>query len=247
MLRMLRVTLVPIGTCGVLLGGAWAGGAFQQAFGEPGAPARVRVADAYPARSAPGEIRIGDTLNVNGQRMQLSAFTTSDPPARVAEFYADAFSRRGLLPVAVAEERLGHVSVFDPEDGLQRFVTAIPERAGQTLVLLGVTDPRGFRLVRSASDAPYPVPEEHRAFLGYASEDGTTRAHSAQFVSGLSAAEVSRFYRARLEARGFSERRPGGPGLLEFAKGTEQISVALQSLTQDRGAAVFVTRVEGAP
>jgi hypothetical protein len=179
--------------------------------------------------------------------MQLSAFVTVDAPRRVVDFYAEAFTRRGLIPVAFADERLGHVSVFDPHDGLQRFVTAIPEQPGHTLVLTGVADPGGFRFPRSASNAPYPVPDDHRGFLGFTSEDGNARAHSGQYVSKLSVAEITQFYRASLAGRGFSERQQTGPALLEFAKGTEQISIALQLLGEERGAAVFVTHVEGAP
>jgi hypothetical protein len=186
-------------------------------------------------------------LAVNGQRMQLSAFVTTDSPQRVVDFYREAFARRDLIPVAAAQERLGHVSVFDPKDGLQRFVTAIPERQGHTLVLLGVTDPREFAVSRSASHSPYPVPEQHRAFVGYDSVDGPVRGQSGQFVSGLSAAEVARFYRGRLAERGFVEGPESSAGLLTFARGAEQISVAVQSLEQEHGAAVFVARVERGP
>jgi hypothetical protein len=241
-----RAAVAVVTSVGVLLAGAWAGGAFE-ARAAMGAAPRPVLAERYPARSHPGEIRIGDALSVAGQRMELSAFTTVDAPARVVDFYAEAFTRRGLIPVAFADERLGHVSIFDPADGLQRFVTAIPEQPGHTLVLTGAVDPRGFGFTRSDSRAPYPTPDEHRGFLGFASEDGNARAHTGQYVSTLSVADVAEFYRARLGAGGFSERRDGAPALLEFAKGTEQISVALQSLGEQRGAAVFVTHVEGAP
>jgi len=137
--------------------------------------------------------------------------------------------------------------MFDPEDGLQRFVTAVPEQPGHTLVLTGVAELRGFRFNQDASSAPYPVPDDHRGFLEFASEDGNARAHSGQYVSKLSAAGVAQFYRESLAVRGFSERHQTGAALLEFTRGTEQISVALQALGEDRGSAVFVTRLEGAP
>jgi hypothetical protein len=243
-IRLLRRALAVAATLGAIFAGAWADGAPRAALADHGARPRVDVADAYPQRSGPGEIRIGDALAVNGQRMQLSAFVTADSPERVVEFYREAFARRDLIPVAAAQERLGHVSVFDPEDGLQRFVTAIPERQGHTLVLLGVTDPREFAVSRSASQ-PYPVPEQHRAFVGYDSVDGPVRGQSGQFVSSLSASEVARFYRVRLAERGFVERTDSSAGLLAFARGAEQISVGVQSLEQEHGAAVFVARVEG--
>ena len=59
-------------------------------------------------------------------------------------------------------------------------------------------------------------------------------------------AEVARFYRAQLARRGFVERPESARGLLAFVNGREQISVAMQSLEEERGAAVFVTRLEGA-
>ena len=58
---------------------------------------------------------------------------------------------------------------------------------------------------------------------------------------------MAKFYRAALAARGFLERPESSPGLLAFAKGTEQVSVALQALAEARGAAVFVTHIAGAP
>jgi hypothetical protein len=236
-----RVALAASATAGLLVTTAWLGGAFRTAHAE-GAPRP----DLHPHRSETGEIRIGDSLTVNGQRMRLSAFTTAERPEQVVEFYAEAFRRRGLIPIAAARDQSGHVSVFDPADGLQHFVTVIPERSGHVLVLLGATDPR-LAAPRSTSAARYPVPDQHRAFVGYESADGPVRSESGQFVSTLSAAEVAKFYRARLAARGFVERSESGAGLLAFVNGQEQISVAVQSLEADRGAAVFVTRTEGAP
>jgi hypothetical protein len=232
-----------IGVCAgalVVLAGAWAGGA---------APLPAHVPEAYTSCGESGRIPVGDALVVNGQPMQLSLFSTGDAPAQVIGFYADAFRKRGLLPVATGQAHFGHVSVFDPEDGLQRFVTALPERSGQTLVLVGVTDPRhATRLISGASRAPYPVPEEHRAFLAYSSEDGGARAHSGQFVTALAVSEVAEFYRSRLAAQGYAEKKEeSAQGLLVFAKPGETLSVALQSLGEERGAAVFVNRAEGAP
>jgi hypothetical protein len=247
MRRMARFAMALLVACAVLVAGAWAGGGLDAARADLGSPPRIRGGEPYPARSAAGEIRIGDALSVAGERMQLAAFTTVDAPARVVDFYVDAFSRRGLIPVAFADERVGHVSVFDPQDGLQHFVTAIPEQAGHTLVLTGAVDPRGFRFDSSAKAAPYPIPDDHRGFLGFASEDGNARAHSGQYVSRLGVAEVAQFYRAVLLARGFSEKHDTGPALLEFAKAAEHISVALQSVGEQHGAAVFVTHVQGAP
>jgi len=247
-IRILRTALAVVGTCAVLAGGAWSGGAFRLAHaqagprtggGEPGAP---RAHDL-------GGIPVGDALVANGQSIQLSVSYTADPPAQVAEFYADAFRKRGLLPIASGDERLGHVSVIDPEDGLQRSVTALFEPSGHTLVLLAVTDPRQApRLMARVARAPYPVPEDHRAFLGHESEDGGARAHGGQFVTRLTVAQVANFYRERLTAQGYAERpAESGDGLLVFAKSGSTISVALQALEHRRGAAVFVSQTDRAP
>jgi len=82
----LCAALAVVFALGSLAIGVSAGGAFPRAEAEPGPPARLRVASEYP-RGAGGEIRIGDSLVVNGQPMQLSVFYTADPPARVIEFY----------------------------------------------------------------------------------------------------------------------------------------------------------------
>ncbi len=247
-MRFLRTAIAVLATAAVLLGGSWAGGACAPARAH-GRPPRANVPDAPPSARESAEIPVGDALVVNGQPMQLSVFYTADPPPQVAEFYAAAFRARGLLPIAIGDGRLGHVSVFDPADGLQRSVTALPDPSGHTLVLLGVSDPRhATRLVARTPSAPYPLPEEHRAFLGYGSADGSVRAHSGQFVTSLAAGQVADFYRARLTAQGYTERTGhSGGGLLVFGRSGSTVSIAVQSLEERRGSAVFVNHTEGAP
>jgi hypothetical protein len=247
-MRFLRTAIAILATAAVLLTGAWAGDACAPARAEPGRAPRASLPEAPPARES-AEIAVGDALVVNGQPMQLSVLYTADPPAQVAAFYADAFRARGLLPIAAGDERLGHVSVFDPTDGLQRSVTALRERPGHTLVLLGVSDPRhAARLVERAPSAPYPLPDGHRAFLGYSSEDGTLRAHSGQFVTSLAAGQVADFYRERLIAHGYTERSGhSGGGLLVFARSGSLVSIAVQALEEGGATAVFVNQTEGAP
>ena len=228
----------------VLLAGAWSGGAFalpRQSLlpQEAGEPAYARAS----------EIPVGDSLEVAGQRMRLSVFYTADPPRRVTRFYADAFRARGLLPVVAADAGLAHVAAFDPSDHLQRFINAVPQPAGQTLVIVGAIDRRApATLTRGAADASFPVPENHRAYLGFRSSDGAARAESAQFVSALSPVAVARFYRTALTRSGYRETTdaPGG-SLLTFTNDGVALSIALQNLDEAGGAAVFVTRSEGRP
>lgn len=254
--RLLKATLASTAACLVLLGGAHLGGATgafstAQAKGTQKARGKERPAPtahapvAEPDEGPAPEIPLGDSLDVSGQPMQLSLFVTEDPIEKVVGFYSDAFQKRGLLPIAHSEGQLGHVSVFDPHDGLQRFITALPQQ-GQTLVMVGRTNPRKPpRLLRGAKSAPFPVPEEHRAFLGYASEDGGARAQSGQYVTRLSVAALHDYYRAELSAVGFAERGDSADGLWLFSKGELSISVAAQALEDRSGAAVFVNRIEG--
>lgn len=223
----------------MLMAGAAAGGAFAQAHGAEGLPARGTGEQVYPA--AAGQVAVGDALRVNGQPMQLSIFFTADGPERVVRFYAAAFRARGLVPVLGP----GHVSAFDPRDGWQRFVSALSQPTGETLVMAGAVDARRPpRLLNGAESAGLPAPPQSRGFLGYASEDAGTSAQAAQFVSPLAPAGVASFYRKELIASGWAERG-AGPGWLEFARGHELLSVALQALSDDKGCAVFVTRTTG--
>jgi hypothetical protein len=225
---------------GALLGGASAGGALApvshggsaQGAGSPGA----------------GELSVGDALEVSGQPMQLSLFYTADSPRRVIQFHADAFRTRGLLPVLMGDHALAHVSVFDPGTGIQRFVSAVPQPDGQTLVLSGATNPRRPpRFLRGAEGASFPVPSGHRAYLGFHSAEAGTRAESAQFVTAQPVHEVESFYRQALAAQGFSEKQDlSGGSLMIFSRPGATVSVALEKLDENRGAAVFVTRVDGA-
>jgi hypothetical protein len=238
-MRLARAAIA-ISAASVVLGaGAWAGGAF--AFSARSAASTF----AYPARV--DEISIGDALRVAGQPMRLSLFFTPDPPARVARFYLDAFRARGLLPVMASDADLAHVSAFDPASGLQRFVSALPRPEGQTLVLTGATHPRQPpRFLRGSEGASFPVPPASGAFLGFSSEDSGARAESAQFMTALPPGEVASFYRRALGEQGYAERRDGaGEGLLIFLRAGATVTVALQSLDEKGGAAVFVTRVEG--
>jgi hypothetical protein len=233
---VVRAAFAVIGTLAVLAAGAWAGGGFA-------APA------SYPNRTEAGEIRVGDALVVGGQPMRLSVFYTDDAPPQVVQYYTEAFRRRGLLPVATADSSLGHVSVFDPADGLEHSVTAVAGRSRETLVLASSSDLRQApRFTAGSAGAPYPVPPENRAFLGYASADPGSRAHSGQYVTSLSAAQVAGFYRRELAARGWAEKKgESAEALLVFEKAGQTLSVAVQALEEAKGAAVFVTLIESAP
>ncbi|MFL5312265.1 MAG: hypothetical protein ACJ79H_17675 [Myxococcales bacterium] len=181
--------------------------------------------------------------------MQLSVFYTTDAPDQVIAFYAAAFRARGLLPIAAADRHLAHVSVLDPADGLQRGVTAFVERSGRTLVLLAVSDPGSVPdLFARAPESLYPVPTEHRAFLGYSSTDGSARAHSGQFVTSLAPQQLAQYYRDGLGAQGYVEWTHGADGgLLVFTRRDSTVSVAVQALAEGGGSAVFVNHVDGSP
>ncbi len=125
----------------------------------------------------------------------------------------------------------------------------LSERPGRTLVLLAVSDPKGVSsMLAPAPEAPYPIPVEHRAFLGFSSEDGSARAHSGQFVSELAPPQLAHFYREQLGTQGYAERTEHpGHGLLVFSRKTSTISIAVQELDERGGSAVFVNQVEGSP
>jgi hypothetical protein len=231
----------------VLLAGAWAGGGFATADAAvAGRPPRAAVEKAYPT-TADGEIPVGDSLVVNGQPMQLSLFVTEDPIAKVVEFYRSAFAARGLVPLAQSDDQLGHVSVFDPEDGYQRAITALPQPDGRTLVLVGVTNPRKPpRFTRAHAGMPFPVPPEQRGFLGYESKDGSTRAQNGQFAWSKSAPEALEWYRQKLAAEGYVESKDQTAGSVAmFVRRDAQVTVATQALGDKSGSMVFVNRVEG--
>ena len=238
-LRLLFSLSAAVAALGV---GAYAGGAFAPA--QAAASTRpARVSDEQPYDNPPegGEIAVGDALSVNGQPMQLSIFFTSDGPERVIGFYAEAFRARGLTPIVGG----AHVSAFDPHDGWQRFINAVPQAGGQTMVMIGATNPRRPpRLVDGAAHAGFPVPAENRGFLGYLSEDVGTKAEIGQFMTALSVEEVAAYYRKELLARGWAQR-DASESMLTFARGGEMITVSMQALDAKQGAAVFVNRTEG--
>ena len=245
-MRALRLSGFLLAACAVLVAGAWAGGALAPAQAQGGRPSRATDALAYERHSEVGEIAVGDSLEVNGQPMQLSIFYSSDPPQQVVQFYADAFAARGVLPVVSADPQLAHVAGFDTRDGLERFISALPQPDGQTLVLVGITNPRRPpRFTRGADEAGVPVPKENRAYLGYRSNDEGAQAESGQYVSALSSAAVLAWYRRELPARGWAERtQDGSPALALFAKGGSILSVAVQALG-DKGSAVFINQTSG--
>jgi hypothetical protein len=233
----LRLALGLLAGALVLFGGAFAGGA----LGAPGtAPVVSRSSRAYDRPSSGGEIEVGDALEVNGQPMRLSLFYTADPPARVIAFYTEAFLERKLLPITST----GHVAAFDPEDGQERFISALAQPGGQTLVLVGTTNPRRPpRLLHGADHATFPVPPGSSAFLGYRSEDAGARTEAGQFVCGRPATEIAAFYRRELAAQGFREHA-STPAWLDFERSGETLSVGIQAL-DDTAAAVFVNRLQG--
>ena len=236
MMRFLHGCAAVGGATAVVALGAWAGTAGRST---------EELADRGRSQ---GEIPIGEALEVNGQPMQLSVFYTEDAPERVAQFYADAFRARRVMPIVAAERGIAHVSGFEPRDGLQRFVNALPQPDGMTLVMVGVVDPRRpLRLSQRAADSDIPVPLEHRAFLSHRARDQGVAAETAQFVSSWGPSEVLAFYRRELGARGFLDRtRESSSTVAVFAKGVAMISVAVQPLSEQNGSAVFVTQTAGA-
>jgi hypothetical protein len=240
----LRLAIALCAACAALFGGAWAGGAFAR----PGPAPRAQAATPY-AHEAQSEIAVGDGLVVSGQPMQLSLFYTSDAPDKVVAFYADAFQARGVMPIVIGDKNMAHVSGFDPRDSVQRFISAVPQPDGTTMVMIGLTNPRKPpRLLRGAQTAGFPVPPENRAFMGFRSDDAGAHAESGQFVSSLSPAQVAAFYREKLPAQGYAESKPDSTeSMLVFRKQGATLSVALQKLEEKSGAAVFVNRVEGDP
>jgi len=185
-MKALRLSIGFATAGAVLLGGTWAGGAFA----ELARSGQARAGGAPPYPSA-GEVRLGESLEVNGQPMELSLFYTADPPARVIRFYADGFRARGLTPIISREPALAHAAAFDPKSGLQRFINAVAQPDGQTLVMVGATNPRKPPGLQTAADAaPFPVPPGHRAYLGFSGVDPGARSESAQFVSALTQREV---------------------------------------------------------
>ena len=240
-MKALRV-LAALGTAVVvLLGGAWAGGAF--AGGRR--PASSSVPVRYPGSR--NVVPVGEGLVVAGQPLQLSLFRTEDPPAQIARFYADAFRARGLTPVVSNEPRVAHVASFDPADGLQRFISALAGADGNTLVMVGATNPRTPpRFLEGGDRATFPVPAGHRGFLAFRSADAASTAESAQFVSSLTPHAVASFYRGSLAAQGYRETSDASDeSMLTFQKPGSAVSVAMQTLGEPAGAAVFVTRTEG--
>lgn len=235
-MKLARIML-SLAAAGLVLGaGAVAGGATSASGARPPS---VQYANA----SGDGEVTVGDALEANGQPMRLSLFVTSDGPERVIAYYTASFLERGLLPVTAA----GHVSVFDPNDGLQRFISTLPQGKGRTLVLIGTTDPgRPPRLLHAPSSARFPVPAEAHGFLGYRSDDAGARAETGQYLTSLSPAGVAAFYRRELSPRGFREGR-SSPALLTFEKSGTSLSIGLQALEANGGAAVFVNLLEGDP
>jgi len=237
-MKALRLSIGIVAAGAVLLGGTWAGGAFaERARG-------ARAGSERPGRT--GEIRLGDSLEVGGQPMKLSLFYTPDPPARVIRFYADGFRARGLMPIVSDAPAHAHAAAFDSADGQQKFIDAVAQPDGRTLVMVGATNPRKPpALLAAAETASFPVPPGHRAFVGFRGVDPGSRNESAQFVSSLAPREVASFYRAALTASGFSEQPGSGDVLLTFKKPGVTLCVALQKLDERAGCAVFVTRTDG--
>lgn len=245
----LRMAAALCSASAVLLAGAFGGGALSlDGAGRSGAKAADRGTPSGASHPGDGgEIPVADSLEVSGQPMRLAVLSTPDPPSRVIAFYADAFRARGLVPVVSPGDAFAHVSVFDPADGLQRFVSALPQPDGRTLVMTGTTDPRRPALLHGiGGGATLPVPPGHRGYLSFRSVDGEVRAESAQFVTPLPLAGIAAFYREALGREGYAQTPAPGDALLTFARAGGTFSVAMQKLAQDGGSGVFVTRIEGA-
>jgi hypothetical protein len=101
-------------------------------------------------------------------------------------------------------------------------------------------------MMRSAKSMPFPVPDEHRGFLGYEAKDGSTRSQNGQFACSLAAPAVLDWYRRALAKEGYVEnQRETGGSVAVFERQGTSITVAAQALGEKASSMVFVNRLEG--
>ncbi|MBK8479813.1 MAG: hypothetical protein IPL40_01340 [Proteobacteria bacterium] len=194
------------------------------------------------------EVPTGARGEVEGARLRMSYFQTTDEPDRVADFYARFWRARGLWVRSDVTHRGGTVAAVDGAHGrvLQVMISTGAGGAGATLVMPSVGDAPGRE--RSGSPRALPIalfPRSEQVL------DSTTdgRDALARTVLSLNAGTLEEnvaHYRRALRQAGYTEdvARPGAEQRAALQALDAQTAMLVFRHAEGREATVTITVLE---
>jgi hypothetical protein len=206
----------------------------------------------YPHMSEP-PVAVGNTLVANDMPMNVQSFMTADPPEKVLAFYQDYFDAKELPSVGNANLQphfpYPSLTVVNPMEGVEYHVICIARGDGQTMVLMALSDLKGFEQNRDKAQQakfgplpPYPR-GERPSFLEERTE--ARLEDNVSFVTADPPDGVAHFYVDALGKQGFklaASDQSGSSTDLVLARAGESWHLAIIQDTAQQPAA---TRVMG--
>jgi hypothetical protein len=159
----------------------------------------------YPGatmRPVTGDQRVGSSA------LKMAYFTTTDPPARVADFYAGEWRNAGYYVTEDVTFKGGTVSGYDAIAGMMRQVVMM-SKDGRTLAFPAVAVEPSKLMDRNAVPADVPVYPGASGLLVTSARDPMARNQVVTYLDDGSLEANLNFYRGELQRRGWiDETKP---------------------------------------
>lgn len=160
-----------------------------------------------PMATYPGAVMrpIAADQRVGASALKMAYFTTADPPARVADFYAGEWRNAGYHVTEDVTFKGGTVSAYDAVAGMMRQVVMMAKN-GRTLVFPAVAVEPSRMLDRSAVPADVPVYPGAWGLLVTQARDPMARSQVVTYIDDGALEANLNFYKSELGRRGWLDQ-----------------------------------------
>ena len=198
--------------------------------------------------SYPGtfETRIGQDLEINGQRVDMHQFFTEDDPETVADHYEAVLA--DSVGDAIVRYQLGNADYVGVMNDEGRFLQVMILADGEGSLVIPNVATGLQRPGWEARSLVVPFPPDASNLSTLRSTDGGKVATSAQYISEMDMIGLAEFYRAKLPPLGFAQatgallpKSLGDNGLLRFTSPEgDVVSIGVHAIAAGQGSLVSV-------
>jgi len=141
---------------------------------------------------------------VGSSAIKMAYFTTTDPPARVADFYAGEWRNAGYYVTEDVTFKGGTVSGYDSVAGMMRQVVMM-HKNGRTMVFPAVAVEPTKMIDRNAVPPEVPIYPGASGLLVTSARDPIARSHVVTYLDDGSLEANLNFYKGELQRRGWTD------------------------------------------
>ncbi len=190
--------------------------------------------DEYPGATP---YQVADQMKVGSAQLRMAGFATSDPPAKILDFYRAEFAREKLfVPPGPPPEGIPvqGLTGFDPRSNLEKTVMVFDGSGGPTRVVLSVSPEAGLdsKALAPATEAPAGLPVFPKSSDLYRTdaEDGAHTSSTISYRAGATPAAILEYVRGDLTAKGWTQASAANslPGTgLRYLRPGESVDITL--------------------